>query len=371
MTDLRISVIDRCNFRCPYCMPEDDYPRDHEFLSKAQRLRFEEIERCWIFAGLGVRKLRLTGGEPLLRRDLPELVRQLAGVPGIDDIAMTTNGSLLPKLALPLREAGLGRMTLSIDALDAAVYRRLSGGTGEVDDVLAAIEAAAGADFGPLKLNCVVMRGVNDDQVERLVEHFTWQRPRSCASSSTWTSAPATPGATTLSCRAPKLRERIARRWPGGAVTEPRQRGRAAQAFADGASRNRFHRLGQRAVLRRLHAVVGGWPPLHLPVRARWTRPARPAAAAGANDAELAALVGRRCGGRATTVAARFAAACGGRRVRASRCTRSATDAREQENARGKARVEPRRCRRPTRHGRRAATKPPRSRSALAVFSSY
>jgi len=119
LRDLRISVIDRCNFRCPYCMPEDQYPRDHEFLAKAQRLRFEEIQRlATVFAGLGVRKLRLTGGEPLLRRELPVLVRELAAVPGIEDIAMTTNGSLLAAQADALRAAGLGRITLSLDTLD-------------------------------------------------------------------------------------------------------------------------------------------------------------------------------------------------------------------------------------------------------------
>ena len=118
LSDLRISVLDRCNFRCPYCMPEDQYPRDHQFLSKAERLRFEEIERlATVFAGLGVRKLRLTGGEPLLRRDLPELVRKLAAVPGIDDIALTTNGSLLAPLAQTLRDAGLKRLTLSVDSI--------------------------------------------------------------------------------------------------------------------------------------------------------------------------------------------------------------------------------------------------------------
>ncbi len=173
LTDLRISVIDRCNFRCPYCMPEEDYPRDHEFLSKAQRLRFEEVERLvGVFAGLGVRKLRLTGGEPLLRRDLPELVRRLAAVPGIDDIAMTTNGALLPKHAKALREAGLGRITLSVDSLDPKTYRELSGGRGEVDDVFAAIESARAAGFGPLKINCVVMRGINDHEVPDLVARF-------------------------------------------------------------------------------------------------------------------------------------------------------------------------------------------------------
>ncbi len=173
LNDLRISVIDRCNFRCPYCMPEDDYPRDHQFLSKAKRLRFEEIERlARIFAGIGVRKLRLTGGEPLLRRELPELVRQLATIDGIDDIAMTTNGSLLPGSAKALREAGLDRITLSVDTLDAETYRKLSGGRGEVREVHAAIEAATAAGFGALKLNSVVMRGINDDHVLAMVGHF-------------------------------------------------------------------------------------------------------------------------------------------------------------------------------------------------------
>ncbi|MBL0164004.1 MAG: GTP 3',8-cyclase MoaA [Xanthomonadales bacterium] len=173
LSDLRISVIDRCNFRCPYCMPEDEYPRDHRFLSKAQRLRFEEIERlATIFAGLGVRKLRLTGGEPLLRRELPELVRRLASVDGVDDIAMTTNGSLLPGSAQALRDAGLHRITLSVDTLDADAYRKLSGGRGEVAEVHAAIDSAKAAGFPSLKLNSVVMRGINDGHVLDMIEHF-------------------------------------------------------------------------------------------------------------------------------------------------------------------------------------------------------
>ncbi len=173
LSDLRISVLDRCNFRCPYCMPEEQYPRDHAFLRKAERLRFEEIARlARIAAGLGVRKLRLTGGEPLLRRDVPELVRQLAAIPGIEDIALTTNGSLLAAQAGALREAGLHRITLSLDALDPATFRAMSGGRGEVAEVLAAIEAASEAGFGSLKINCVVMRGTNEGEVVPLVEHF-------------------------------------------------------------------------------------------------------------------------------------------------------------------------------------------------------
>jgi cyclic pyranopterin phosphate synthase len=112
LRDLRISVIDRCNFRCPYCMPEDQFAEDSVFLSKSERLRFEEIERiARAFVALGVRKLRLTGGEPLLRRDLPQLVRMLRQIAGVEDLALTTNGVLLPRLAAALREAGLMRLT--------------------------------------------------------------------------------------------------------------------------------------------------------------------------------------------------------------------------------------------------------------------
>lgn len=173
MHDLRISVLDRCNFRCPYCMPEDEYPRDHQFLGKAERLRFEEIERiARAAARLGVRKLRLTGGEPLLRRELPALVRMLAAIPGIDDIAMTTNGSLLPAQVAALREAGLHRITLSLDTLDPDTYQTLSGGRGEVSDALAAIAAAQAAGYESIKINCVVIRGVNDGHVLDLARHF-------------------------------------------------------------------------------------------------------------------------------------------------------------------------------------------------------
>ena len=214
LTDLRISVIDRCNFRCPYCMPEADYPRDHQFLSKSQRLRFEEIERlARIFVSLGVRKLRLTGGEPLLRRELPELVRLLARIPQVEDLAMTTNGSLLPASVAALREAGLQRITLSVDTLDAETYRTLSGGRGEVTELLAAIEAAARAGFSRLKLNSVIMRGVNDEEVPDMVAHFRGSghilrfiEYMDVGTCNAWREEKVVPSA--------ELRERIARRWP-------------------------------------------------------------------------------------------------------------------------------------------------------------
>jgi len=173
LRDLRISVIDRCNFRCPYCMPEDQFADDAVFLSKGERLRFEEIERiARAFVRLGVRKLRLTGGEPLLRRDLAQLVRMLRQIPQVEDVAMTTNGVLLPRHATDLRAAGLMRLTVSLDSLDAATFRTLSGGRGDVGDVLAGIAAAEAAGFSRIKVNCVVMRGVNDAGVIDLVERF-------------------------------------------------------------------------------------------------------------------------------------------------------------------------------------------------------
>jgi cyclic pyranopterin phosphate synthase len=177
LRDLRISVIDRCNFRCPYCMPEDQFADDSVFLSKSERLRFEEIERiARAFVVLGVRKLRLTGGEPLLRRDLPQLVRMLRQIAGVEDLALTTNGVLLPRVAAALREAGLMRLTVSLDTLDAPTFHKLSGGRGEVGEVLAGIAAAEAAGFDRIKLNCVVMRGVNDAQVVDLLERFRGTR---------------------------------------------------------------------------------------------------------------------------------------------------------------------------------------------------
>ncbi|HEX7914569.1 MAG TPA: GTP 3',8-cyclase MoaA, partial [Rudaea sp.] len=236
LRDLRISVIDRCNFRCPYCMPEDQYAQDYEFLSKDQRLRFEEIERlARAFAALGVRKLRLTGGEPLLRRDLPHLVEQLARISGIDDIAMTTNGVLLPKFAQVLRDAGLHRLTVSLDTLDADTFRKLSGGRGEVAEVLAGIEAAERAGFSKIKLNCVVMRGVNDAQVLDLVERFRgtgyivrFIEYMDVGTVNHWRGDAVVPSA--------ELIARIGARWPLESL-QPNYRGEVAERyrFADGA----------------------------------------------------------------------------------------------------------------------------------------
>ena len=165
LRDLRLSVIDACNFRCPYCMPTDRIPDDHG-LDAASRLSFDDMETLVrSFARLGTHKLRITGGEPLLRKRLPELIARLAKIDGIDDLALTTNGSLLAPHANALREAGLHRLTVSLDALDPERFAAMSGGRGKLADVLAGLAAARAAGFERIKLNCVVQRGVNEDQV--------------------------------------------------------------------------------------------------------------------------------------------------------------------------------------------------------------
>jgi len=168
---LRVSVTDRCNFRCPYCMPRERFEGPHLFLDREEILHFEEIERLVrLFVGLGVVKIRLTGGEPLLRHDLPGLVRRLRGIEGLHEIALTTNGVLLGDLARPLREAGLDRITVSLDALDPVCFAALSDSGIPVERVLGGLEAARAAGFGPIKLNCVLQKGVNEAEILPLAE---------------------------------------------------------------------------------------------------------------------------------------------------------------------------------------------------------
>jgi cyclic pyranopterin phosphate synthase len=172
MRDLRISVTDRCNFRCRYCMPREVFGEGFQFLPRDEILTFEEITRlARIFTRFGVHKLRLTGGEPLLRNGLPELVRMLRSIDGVE-IALTTNGSLLAQQAQALAGAGLDRVTVSLDSLDDAVFRAMNDADFPVSKVLEGIDAAAEAGLRPVKINAVVKRGVNDHTVLDLVRHF-------------------------------------------------------------------------------------------------------------------------------------------------------------------------------------------------------
>ncbi|HYG07617.1 MAG TPA: GTP 3',8-cyclase MoaA [Stenotrophomonas sp.] len=233
LRDLRLSVIDACNFRCGYCMPADRVPDDYG-LDAARRLDFDQIETLVrAFARQGVSKLRLTGGEPLLRRGLPALVARLAAIEGIDDIAMTTNGALLARHAAALREAGLGRVTISLDALEPALFARLTGGRGRIEDVLAGIAAADTVGL-PVKLNCVIQHGVNEDQVLPLVAHFRgtghvlrFIEYMDVGNCNRWRAGEVV--------RSAELRARIHARWPLRAL-DAQYRGEVASrhAFVDG-----------------------------------------------------------------------------------------------------------------------------------------
>ncbi|HYQ02172.1 MAG TPA: GTP 3',8-cyclase MoaA [Polyangiaceae bacterium] len=172
LTDLRVSVTDRCNFRCRYCMPREHFDHEHRYLPRAEILSFEEIARVvTALLPLGLRKVRLTGGEPLLRSELPKLVALLRKQ-GELELALTTNGSLLAKHARALREAGLDRITVSLDSLSPEVFARMTDSDLAVADVLAGIDAAHAAGFGPIKINSVVRRGVNDHTIVELARHF-------------------------------------------------------------------------------------------------------------------------------------------------------------------------------------------------------
>lgn len=174
LRDLRISVTDRCNFRCTYCMPRDIFGADYPFLAREALLTFEEIARlAALFVALGVRKIRLTGGEPLLRINLDRLIEMLSSIPGLEDLAVTTNGSLLSaQMAHRLKEAGLRRVTISLDSLDDQVFQSMNDASFPVQKVLAAVEAASQAGLNPVKINMVVKRGVNDDSIIQMARHF-------------------------------------------------------------------------------------------------------------------------------------------------------------------------------------------------------
>ncbi|MFC1740009.1 GTP 3',8-cyclase MoaA [Pseudomonadota bacterium] len=214
LQELRVSVIDRCNFRCTYCMPSDSLQGRGVFLPLERLLTDHEIQDLVrAFVGMGVRKLRLTGGEPLLRPGLPALVEQLGGIPNLEDIALTTNGVLLPRLADDLAAAGLNRITVSLDTLNTAVLDRMSGGKAKLDQILEGIAAAESAGFNPLKINTVVQKGVNDHTIMNLLDYFrgTAHRVRliefmDVGNSNHWDESDVVPNAEWV--------ERIGKRWP-------------------------------------------------------------------------------------------------------------------------------------------------------------
>jgi cyclic pyranopterin phosphate synthase len=228
--------MDRCNFRCPYCMPKETFHDGYRFLKSAERLSFEEIVRLARLAvPLGVRKLRITGGEPLLRPNLIDLVGDLTSIPGIEDVALTTNGVLLAKYASELKAAGLSRVTVSLDSLDPAVFARMSGGFGGVEEVLDGIEHARRAGLAPIKVNAVIQSGVNDHTALPLVEHFRGSgvivrfiEYMDVGTINHWRREDTVPSR--------ELLGRIAARWPLSARA-PNYRGEVAEryAFDDGA----------------------------------------------------------------------------------------------------------------------------------------
>ena len=173
LRDLRISVTDRCNFRCTYCMPKEIFGRDFAFLPPGQLLSFEEITRlAQIAVGLGVEKIRLTGGEPLIRRDIEKLVAQLSAIDGLHDLTLTTNGAMLTRKAALLKDAGLSRVTVSLDSLDDAIFQSMNDVQFPVGRVLDGIAAASEVGLGPIKINMVVKRGVNEGSIVPMAKHF-------------------------------------------------------------------------------------------------------------------------------------------------------------------------------------------------------
>ena len=173
LQDVRISVTDRCNFRCPYCMPAEIFGERYKFLPQSEILSFEEITRiARVFVRLGVTKIRVTGGEPLLRSNLPDLIAMMSNITGLEDLSLTTNGYLLPQMAHDLKQAGLNRVTISLDSLDDEVFGEMNGRGFGVAKILEAIDAAEKEGLTPIKINTVVKKGVNDHTLIDMIEHF-------------------------------------------------------------------------------------------------------------------------------------------------------------------------------------------------------
>jgi cyclic pyranopterin phosphate synthase len=289
LRDLRISVTDRCNLRCPYCMPREVFGRDHAFLPRSELLSFEEIARlARQFAELGVDKVRLTGGEPLLRRDLERLVAMIADVPGIVDLALTTNGMLLAAKAQTLRDAGLSRVTVSLDALDEQVFHSMSDTRLPLARVLAGIDAALEADLQPVKINMVVRRGVNDHCVLAMAEHFRG-RPETLrfieymdvGTTNGWRLAEVVPAA--------ELRDAIDARWPLEAIV-PDRLGEVATRYRyrDGAGQVGFiHSVSAPFCASCTRARLSAEGRLHTCLFATHGHDLRALLRGGASDAEL------------------------------------------------------------------------------------
>ena len=321
--DLRISVTDRCNFRCVYCMPKEVFGRGYRFMDRKELLTFEEIERiARVFVAHGVAKIRITGGEPLLRRDLEVLVGRLTALEGLD-VALTTNGTLLPQKAEALAAAGLNRVTVSLDSLDDATFRAMNDVGFPVSRVLDGIAAASAAGL-KVKVNAVVKRGVNDHQVVALARHFAgtghilrFIEYMDVGATNGWRLDDVVSAAEIVATD----RRGAAARARGGEL--PR-RGGPALALSRRQRRDRRHRVRHPAVLRRLHPLphLGRGPALHLPVRDGRARPARRSSAA--------ARTTRRCtrrsaaSGAAAPTATRRSARRGRPSCRASRCPTSA-----------------------------------------------
>jgi cyclic pyranopterin phosphate synthase len=173
LRDLRISIIDRCNFRCPYCMPKDVFGENYQFLKKEKWMTADELATLGrVYASLGVNKIRITGGEPLLRKDVFTIISNLSAISGIQDVALTTNGMLLFKHAVALKESGLNRVTISLDSIDPDVFLEMSGGKGSVNKVLDGINKVIDVGFSPIKINAVIKRGINDHLVSSMISHF-------------------------------------------------------------------------------------------------------------------------------------------------------------------------------------------------------
>jgi cyclic pyranopterin phosphate synthase len=295
MRDLRISVTDRCNLRCRYCMPREIFGREFTFMSSEELLSFEEITRlCAAFASHGVQKIRITGGEPLVRRELERLVEMISGVAGITDLALTTNGTMLAPKAHALARAGLRRVTVSLDALDEEVFHAMSDTRIPLARVLEGIEAAAAAGLNPVKINMVVRRGINDHCVLQMAERFRGSghvlrfiEYMDVGTTNGWRLEEVVP--------AHEIRRAIDARWPHEPL-EPRHAGEVATRYRyrDGAGEiGLIHSVSQPFCAHCTRARLAADGMLYTCLFAAHGHDLRAVVRGGAGDAELAQHIGR------------------------------------------------------------------------------